>query len=83
VLAFDGFFFYLLYRKLARYRDVYGDTVEDDTTGENAAVDEEADGDMAAAPDETVVSTTETGATVDQEATDETAGHETADDESK
>ena len=32
VLAFDGFFFYLLYRKLARYRDTYDDVVEEDET---------------------------------------------------
>ncbi|MFB6220960.1 MAG: PrsW family intramembrane metalloprotease [Halolamina sp.] len=32
VLVFDGFFFYLLYRKMARYRDTYADAVED---GEN------------------------------------------------
>ncbi|MBP1987041.1 PrsW family intramembrane metalloprotease [Halolamina salifodinae] len=29
VVLFDGLFFYLLYRKLARYRDTYADTVGD------------------------------------------------------
>lgn len=34
VVLFDGLFFYLLYRKLARYRDSYADTVVDGENGE-------------------------------------------------
>jgi RsiW-degrading membrane proteinase PrsW (M82 family) len=44
VVVFDGVFFYLLYRKLARYRDAYEETVDDA---------EEPDGDTEAElPDE-------------------------------
>ncbi|QKY18906.1 PrsW family intramembrane metalloprotease [Halolamina sp. CBA1230] len=46
VVAFDGTFFYLLYRKLARYRDNYADTV-----GEEADSDDAADGSTAATAD--------------------------------
>jgi RsiW-degrading membrane proteinase PrsW (M82 family) len=32
VVLFDGFFFYLLYRKLARYRDTYDEVVDDEAS---------------------------------------------------
>ena len=56
VVAFDGTFFYLLYRKLARYRDNYADTVgaEDaDQTDEDATDDEGADDSTAPTADGT------------------------------
>ena len=43
VIVYDGIFLYLLYRKLARYRDSYADTVDDESDrADNATV--EADG---------------------------------------
>ena len=68
VVAFDGFFFYLLYRKLARYRDSYADTVGDG----------DADGPIDA--EEAVAEARETIDSIESDALGEEAGSEASGD---
>jgi RsiW-degrading membrane proteinase PrsW (M82 family) len=69
VLLFDGFFFYLLYRKLARYRDVYRDVVE---TAEGAGgADGWGDADATEEPAEPEGDEPTTGGQRDEPAADE------------